>query len=162
MDHISCRLEAIKTTEVKQEEEEEEEQEQEKRSTSADRILVQERLSALDATSTTQERPRSGRSDRDRGPTETDEPAEDSCCSLTEAMRPDGRIGSAASSCRDSWSGVDKGPDKTSIVTLVGSKDSLTGPVIQEVHRRHELCRRHIHQLFIRGEQIALVAVVPL
>ena len=40
--------------------------------------------------------------------------------------------------------------------------DPLTGLTIQQVHRKQELCQRHIQQLFIRGEQVALVAVLPL
>lgn len=45
---------------------------------------------------------------------------------------------------------------------LARRPDSLTGLSIQQVHRKHELCQRHIQQLFIRGEQVALVAVLPL
>lgn len=39
--------------------------------------------------------------------------------------------------------------------------DPLTGATIQQVRRRHEICRRHVQQLFVRGEQVALVAVLP-
>jgi len=46
--------------------------------------------------------------------------------------------------------------------TVRSTKDCLTGTVVKQIHRRHELCQRHISQLFIRGEQVALVAVLPL
>lgn len=41
--------------------------------------------------------------------------------------------------------------------------DPLTGLAIQRkpIDRKHELCQRHIQQIFIRGEQVALVAVLP-
>lgn len=41
--------------------------------------------------------------------------------------------------------------------------DPLTGLAIQckPIDRKQELCQRHIQQIFIRGEQVALVAVLP-
>lgn len=39
--------------------------------------------------------------------------------------------------------------------------DPLTGASVQQVRRRHEVCQRHVQQLFIRGEQVAMVAVLP-
>lgn len=42
-------------------------------------------------------------------------------------------------------------------------EEDLTGlVVIRRTGRTTEECQRHVQQLFIRGEQIALVAVVPL
>ena len=42
--------------------------------------------------------------------------------------------------------------------------DPLTGSAVQRqpIDRREELCQRHVQQLFIRGEQVALVSVLPL
>ena len=42
--------------------------------------------------------------------------------------------------------------------------DPLTGLAVQRqpIDRKQELCQRHVQQLFIRGEQVALVAVLPL
>lgn len=48
------------------------------------------------------------------------------------------------------------------IDSLPRKADPLTGLIIQQVHRKKELCQRHIEQLFIRGEQVALVALFPL
>lgn len=39
--------------------------------------------------------------------------------------------------------------------------DPLTGLTVIKVQRRHEICQRHVQQLFIRGEQVAIVAVLP-
>ena len=42
------------------------------------------------------------------------------------------------------------------------SADSLSGPlVIRKARAGSQICQRHVHQLFIRGEQIAMVAVLP-
>ena len=44
---------------------------------------------------------------------------------------------------------------------LERTADPLTGVTIQQIRRRHEICQRHVPQLFIRGEQVAMVAVLP-
>ena len=39
--------------------------------------------------------------------------------------------------------------------------EELTGLVVLQLKKKDQVCQRHIQQLFIRGEQVALVSVLP-
>jgi hypothetical protein len=73
---------------------------------------------------------------------------------ITEAL------GSLTTSSDDSKDKIPSAPGPSN----QRKSDPLTGLAVQRqpIDRREELCQRHVQQLFIRGEQVALVSVLPL
>lgn len=96
--------------------------------------------------------------------TETDEPTEATFVKRQAKVHADRQVGKdRASTSSHSFASLAK--NQSCVVSgterkVIATTSPFSGLVIREVHGRYEKCQRHINQLFVRGEQVALVTVL--